>query len=48
MDYTTGKVVLEVISDNSGSNKGTGETFYIDSTGENSGTWGSTTATSAS
>lgn len=46
MDYTTGKVVLEVISDNSGSNKGTGEKFYIDSTGENKGTWGSTAASS--
>jgi len=44
MDYTTGKVVLEVKSDNSGNNKGTGETFYIDSTGENKGTWGTSTA----
>jgi hypothetical protein len=46
LDYTTGKVVFEVTSLKA--NDGTGETFYIDSTGENSGTWGSTTATSAS
>ena len=45
MDYTTGKVVLEVISLDDATNKGAGEKFYIDSTGENDGTWGSTTAT---
>lgn len=38
MDYTTGKVVLEVTSDKD--EKGTGETFFIDSTGENKGVYG--------
>ena len=37
MDTATGKVVFEVTSD--ASNGGIGETFYIDSTGENKGTW---------
>ena len=41
MDYTTGRVVLDVVSNSS---KGTGESFHIDSTGENEGTWVSTTA----
>jgi type IV pilus assembly protein PilA len=41
MDYTTGKVILDVTS-----NKAAGAdlAFHIDSTGENTGTWVSTTA----
>lgn len=41
MDYTTGRVVLDVVSNSA---DGTGESFHIDSTGENEGTWVSTTA----
>jgi type IV pilus assembly protein PilA len=37
LDTATGKVVFEVTSD--ASNGGIGETFYIDSVGENKGTW---------
>ena len=37
MDTATGRVVFEVESKSS--NGGIGETFYIDSTGENTGTW---------
>ena len=37
LDYTTGKVVFEVVS--AEAKKGTGESFYIDSTGENEGTY---------
>ena len=37
MDTTEGKVIMEVVS--ASSNDGIGETFYIDSTGENKGTW---------
>lgn len=45
MDYTTGKVVLEVTSDKD--EKGTGETFFIDSTGENKGPYTAATSTAA-
>ena len=44
MDYTTGRVVLDVISNSA---DGIGESFHIDSTGENEGTWVSTTAAAA-
>lgn len=37
MDTAKGKVIFEVSSDSS--NGGIGEIFYIDSTGENEGTW---------
>lgn len=37
MDTATGEVVIEVTSD--ASKGGIGETFYIDSIGENKGTW---------
>lgn len=40
LDYTTGKVVFQVVSSNEGDAKGTGESFYIDSTGENKGVYG--------
>jgi type IV pilus assembly protein PilA len=46
MDTASGKVVLEVES--KASNGGTGETFYIDSIGENKGTWPGLDATSGS
>lgn len=45
MDTATGKVVFEVESDKA--NGGIGETFYIDSTGENKGTWPGLNATTA-
>ena len=46
MDTATGKVVFEITSDKA--NGGIGEIFYIDSTGENSGTWPGLGTTSAS
>ena len=46
MDTATGEVVLEVTSDASAG--GTGETFFIDSIGENKGTWPGLDATSGS
>ena len=46
MDTATGEVVIEVTSD--ATKGGIGETFYIDSTGENKGTWPGLDATSGS